>query len=155
MRFTTREDIEAPVETVFAAVTDFESFERAALRRGAEVRRVGDHRHKGIGQSWLVHFRYRGRERELASEIVRFEPPKGLTAFGDSGGIESTLQFELTELAPRRTRLKVDLELKPKTLGARLLLQSMRLAKTPLVNRFKARVHEFARSLRDGRPRAG
>ncbi|MDH3262879.1 MAG: SRPBCC family protein [Paracoccaceae bacterium] len=147
MRFTTREDIEAPVEAVFAAVSDFEGFERAALRRGAEVRRLGDHQRRGAGKGWLVHFRYRGRARELASEIVRFEPPHALTAFGGTGGIDGTLEVELTELAPRRTRLKLDLELRPKTIGARLFLQSLRLAKSSLTNRFKKRVHDFARRL--------
>jgi carbon monoxide dehydrogenase subunit G len=147
MRFTTREDIEAPIEAVFAAVSDFDGFERAALRRGAEVRRLGEHKRKGEGQGWLVHFRYRGRARELASEIVRYEPPYGLTAFGGTGGIDGTLEVELTELAPRRTRLKMDLDLKPKTLGARFFLQSLRLAKSSLTNRFKSRVHKFARQL--------
>lgn len=152
MRFTTREDIEAPIEAVFAAVSDFESFERAALRRGAEVRRLGDHKRKGEGQGWLVHFRYRGRARELASEIVRFERPHALTAFGGTGGIDGTLEVELTELSPRQTRMKLDLDLKPKTLGARLFLQSLRLAKSSLANRFKKRVHGFARRLEEGRP---
>lgn len=149
MRFTTREDIEAPIEAVFSAVSDFEAFERAALRRGAEVRRLGKHGRKGEGQGWLVNFRYRGRPRELASEIVRFEPPRVLTAFGGTGGIDGTLEVELTELAPRRTRMKLDLEMRPKTLGARFFLQSLRLAKTSLTNRFKKRIHKFARQLEE------
>jgi hypothetical protein len=40
MRITVREDMALPAGQVFAAVTDTGGFERRALRRGAEVRRL-------------------------------------------------------------------------------------------------------------------
>ena len=39
MKLSTREDIEAPIGTVFDAVTDFDGFERQLLRRGVDVTR--------------------------------------------------------------------------------------------------------------------
>lgn len=152
MKFTTHEDIDLPVDAVFAGVTDFEGFERAAMRRGAEVQRLGDHARKGVGQAWHVNFRYRGRARDLVSEITHYEPPHRLRSLGGMGGIDSVLGIELIELAPNRTRLKADLELRPRTFGARLLLQSLKLARSALAKGFKRRVHDFARRLERGKP---
>lgn len=149
MRFTTREDIELPIDAVFAEVADFQRFEREALRRGASVETGGAA--EGIGRSWTVRFRHRGRDRELVSTVERWDPPRGLGTLGRIGGFEGQVEVELTELAPRRTRLKVDLDIKPRTLTARLMLQSLKLAKSSLTNRYKARVHGFARAMEQRR----
>ena len=43
----------------------------------------------------------------------------------------------------------VSFELKAKTLTARLLLQSLKLAKTKMTKRFKARVLDYAETVED------
>ena len=40
MRFTTKQDIEAPLDFVYNTMIDFEAWERSAMRRGAEVERT-------------------------------------------------------------------------------------------------------------------
>lgn len=151
MKFATHEDIGLPLDAVFAAVGDFASFERMAMRRGAEVSRLGDHRQPGVGQSWHVRFPYRGRSRELVSEITLYEPPHRISSLGGIGGIDCILDVELIELSSARTRLRVDLKLKPQTLGARLMVQSLKVTRSTLAKGFKSRVHKFARRLDEGR----
>lgn len=151
MRFTTREDIELPARAVFAALTDFGRFEREALRRGAEIEAGGDLASPGPGRWWQIRFRHRGRERELVTSIETCDPPRSLVTVGRLGGIEGRLALDLTELAPRRTRLRVDLEIRPRSLTARLLLQSLRLARSSLVARFRGRVSAFARKMEQER----
>lgn len=143
MRFGAREDIELPAEAVFAALSDFERFERAALRRGAEVLPAGRPRPDGTGRGWIVSFRYRGRKRELVSEVTRNEPPRKLWFDGRIGGLDGRLALDLVALSPRRTRLSVELEILPRTLSARLLIQSLRLAKGRLNARFRKRIGDF------------
>jgi len=47
-------------------------------------------------------------------------------------------------LAPKRARLMLSVELKPKNLSARLLLQSMRFASNSLDREFEARIRDLA-----------
>ena len=68
MQFSTKEDIEAPIAEVFDMLYEFESFERAAMRRGAEVRRVDDLAAPGVGMMWQAVFDLRGKRREVELE---------------------------------------------------------------------------------------
>jgi hypothetical protein len=104
-----------------------------------------------LGRRWTVRFRHRGRDRELSTGIETWDPPRGLSTLGRIGGFEGRMVLDLTELSPRRTRLRVDLDVKPRSLTARLMLQSLKLAKASLSNRFKARFHGFARQLEQKR----
>ncbi|OUS34367.1 hypothetical protein A9Q94_16830 [Rhodobacterales bacterium 56_14_T64] len=145
MKFVSKEDIEAPIAEVFSALSEFESFERSAIRRGIEVQRMGDVAAPNSGLAWDVQFSFRGKTRDLHLVLSGYEPVTGLHLTADGGGIEGGLEVELLALSPRRTRMVVTLDLKPRTLSGRLLVQSLKLAKTKLTKRYKLRVAEFAK----------
>lgn len=144
MKFSTREDVEAPIDTVFAAVTDFPSFERQAMRRGAEVRRQDPQGQAGVGTEWDMKFDFRGKPRRLTAQIVEFETPDGFAAETESGGLDGYFTVDLIALSPTRTRMKVALDMTPSTLTARLLIQSLKFAKGKLDKRFAKRIRQFA-----------
>jgi uncharacterized protein YndB with AHSA1/START domain len=144
MKFSTREDIEAPIETVFAAVTDFEHFERQAMRRGAEVARSDTMSEPGVGMMWNARVNVRGRTRDIESRLSEFEPDRAIAIESTSGGIESHFSVDLLALSKSRTRMRVTLDLKPSNFSARLFVQSLKLAKNSLNRRFSDRVAEFA-----------
>ena len=62
---------------------------------------------------------------------------------GTGATIEGQAGIDLMALAARRTRLNITVDLQPRTIGARLILQSMRLAKARLNRRFAERVAQF------------
>lgn len=145
MRFVSKEDIEAPIAEVFAVIGEFESFERSAIRRGVEVQRMGDVAAPASGLAWDLKFDFRGKARDLHLTLSEYEPVTGMRLSAEGGGIEGGVEVELLALSPRRTRMVVVLELKPRTLTGRLLVQSLKLAKSKLTSRYKLRVAEFAK----------
>lgn len=144
MKFSTTEDIEAPIGDVFSVLSEFESFERAAIRRGADVQRLGAIEPAAAGMEWQVGFEYRSVHRDLTVVVEEYEPDSRISVAGKGSGLTGGLEVELIALSPRRTRMSVGLTLKPKTLPARLLVQSLKLAKSKLNDRYKLRVAEFA-----------
>lgn len=155
MQFSSKEDIDAPIERVFELLSDFELFERSAIRRGIDVRRLNDFTELRAGATWRVDFRMRGKPRRMRLELVIHEPPHVMLFAGDSQGIDSRLALDLIALSPRRTRMAVVLNLAPKTLSARLMIQSLRLAKSNLSKRFKLKIADYAKSLEDRAQRVG
>ncbi|WP_347311320.1 SRPBCC family protein [Defluviimonas sp. SAOS-178_SWC] len=147
MKFSTKEDVEAPAEIVFGAVSDFAAFERSALRRGADVARVDPAAEAGVGMTWSLRFPVRGKMRRVVCELDEYDPPSGLRCRIEGKGFNGMLTLGLVALSRSRTRLAVQLEVKPQTLAARLLLQSVRLNRASYTRRFEGRVQKFAADL--------
>lgn len=148
MKFSTREDIEAPVDYVFAQVSDFAAFERRAMRQGADVTRREDGP-IAQGAIWDVSFQFRGRDRRVLAELTQLDVPTLLSIDSASDGLNAVTQVELIALSQTRTRVLVSFDLRAKTLTARLLLQSLKLAKTKMTKRFNARVLDYAEDIED------
>lgn len=140
MKFTAREDIEAPIRDVWAVVTDFDMFETAALRRGAQVQRQD----KDGSPAWAAVFPFRGKERRVTIRLVRAEAPGqlGFAALGKA--LEGDVAIELVELSPQRTRMAVSSEMRPRTLAARLFVQSLKLARGRLTKRYQQGIAQLS-----------
>jgi len=148
MKLSGRTDIEVAATDVFAVLTDFVHFEKVALRQGAEVERTDRLRGYGVGSTWNVHFRYRGKGRHLVAELTALEPLRALSFQGKSGGFEFTISMTLLPLAQKLTRLSVDLDVRPRTLAARIILQTAKLGRARIEQRFSSRTEAFGRYLR-------
>lgn len=147
MKFSTKEDIAAPIDFVFDQISDFEAFERSALRRGAEVARLDDLSAPGPGMAWETKFRWRGRVRELQFELTTFEKPDEMVISSLSKSMGGHLKIDLVALSRGRTRMHFVAEMKPKNLTARLLIQSLKLARGKLNKRFEQGAQAYAKEL--------
>lgn len=149
MKFTAKEDIDAPIDAVFAMLTDFDAMERAAMRRGIDVQRKAPTAAAVVGLSWKLGFSFRGKPREARLTLSGLEAPNMMRFDSVSGGIEAAGSVELVALSQTRTRMATAVELEAQSLAGRLLLQSLKLAKTNLNKRFKLRMATFAKEIED------
>lgn len=145
MKFSSTEDIEAPIDEVFRAYSDFDGFERLALRRGAEIGRTDKMRTTGVGQAWKGAFQFRGRRRIITAELTEYSPPDGYTIEAHSPNLLGLACVEMVPLSRNRTRVQFSVELKPKSLSGRLMVQSLKLGKSRLTRGFKAKAADFAK----------
>ena len=150
MKFVTKADIECPIAHVFAQIADFAGFERQALRRGANVRRTDQKPQPGLGSGWDVTFKSRGKDRQMKAVVTAWDPPNGYCVQSTSSGIEGTVVIELVPLSRSRTRLNLSIELKPKTIGARIMVQSLKLGRGTLQRRLDLRLSDFASGIVEG-----
>lgn len=148
MKFSTREDIEVPIAYAFGQVSDFASFERRAMRQGADIVRW-DTGPVCAGTAWDIAFKFRGRSRRVVADLTRFTPPEGMLIESNSDGLLAVTTIDLVALSQTRTRILVSFDMRAKSLTARLLLQSLRLAKVRLTKRFNARVKDYAEEIED------
>ena len=144
MKFSTKEDIEAPIVDTFALFSDFDQFERSALRRGAEVRRTDSLKRHGTGMAWASAFKFRGKNRKIEAELSGYEPCDGYEVELQSNDVTAYATLELMSLSKSRTRASFAIELKPKSLSGRLMVQTMRRGKSRLEKRFRKRAVDFA-----------
>lgn len=144
MKLSTREDINAPIEAVFDQLCRFDSFERQALQRGIDVQRMDDRTTAGPGMIWRARFEIRRQPRQLVLELAQLDRHTTLRVDLTSEAFGGEFGIDLIALSRQRTRMMVFLEARPKTFTARLMVQSIRLAKSRITARFKARVADQA-----------
>lgn len=144
MKLASKKDIEAPIANVWAVMSDFDGWERAVMRRGVEVSRTQTGSAKGVGMTWFSKFRYRGKERKVEIKLTDILAP-GMMAFtATSPAVFIETKVELIEMSAKRTRLHLVSEVKPRSLGARLFLQSLRLVRGKVERNFNTKIAQFA-----------
>lgn len=144
MRFATKQDIEAPIADVFRIMADFEAWERSIMRRGTEVSRMDKLQTTGAGMRWASRFTFRGKAHDVEAELTQYEPHSLMRFAGVSKSMEGIGSIELMELSAKRTRMHVAFELTPRTMTARIFMQSLRLARAKMDRGFALRVANFA-----------
>ena len=149
MKLSTREDIAAPIEAVFKHISDFGWFERAAMRRGAEVVRSDKIKEPGAGMSWHAEFPFRGRDRKADVDLTHYAPPNEMTLQMRAAGLEVHCAIDLMAMSRSRTRMNVTMEAIPRTIPARLMIQSAKLARTSIQKRYRRRIAEYAAELEE------
>ncbi len=145
MELKAQEDIEAPAAQVFAGLCDFDAITTQALRRGVDVTRKDDLPAPAKGMTWQADFQMRGKTRSAEIKVTDLTAPERLCFLSTSGGLEIETRIEVVALAQTRSRVLWHSQITPRSLSARLLVQSLKLTKGSLQKRFRRRVAGVAR----------
>lgn len=144
MKLSTQQDVAVSQDILFVAVTDFSVIEQGVARRGGQMHRSDNLTHVEPGISWNLKFKYRGRKRDAVATLTHLVPSKNMVILAAIGGLNANFTIEILPLSPTRSRMIVGLDLRPQTLSARLLVQSLKLTKSSLVKDFKSRIENYA-----------
>lgn len=146
MKFVAKQDVELPQQTLFDRMADFQMFERVAIRRGVDVVRTGSLASKS-GIKWDCKFEFRARKRDARVQVTEFNSPDHLAFLVTNTALNIKLEIMLSALSKKQSRLLVTSVIEPKTLAARLLVQSMKLTRSKYNQRYQKRVAEVANEL--------
>ncbi|MGQ0611041.1 MAG: SRPBCC family protein [Paracoccaceae bacterium] len=145
MKLSCKQDLDVPAAFVLAQITDFDGWERAAMRRGVEIERSAGPAAPGL--SWATSLRYRDRDRKVRIGLEQLSAD-GLVGFSiDSAPAGGTLDVEIVPMSSARSRLLIRIEIKPKTFAARLFVQSLRLARSRVERKLDQRAKALAKEI--------
>lgn len=150
MKFSSHHDIKLSQTEVFDRLSEFEVFERMAIKRGARVNRIDESEDISEGLKWRIGFTFRGRNRSFEVNLIEADVPNSLVFDADNPSVAGKTRIDVIPLSRTQTRLKVEAVIQQKTLGARLLVQSMKLARSKFNRRFARRVQDLAEGLEAG-----
>lgn len=143
MKFSTRLEADMTAAELFDRVSDFDRFEHNLAQRGANITRIDPSKEPGIGIGWDVRIDWRGKERQMRLEVQRFDRPELVTIFGHSDALEISNVMTVLALSKTRSRLEVETVVSPRNMRARLLLQTAKLGKNRLDQRYAERIRAF------------
>lgn len=149
MKLTAKTDLDAPAGFVYDCLADHASWERDAAQRGIEVERPADMPLSGLGAGWLVKVPFRGQPVAILLRLEQQVPPERLGFAMQSKAIEGDFVLNVIELSPRRTRLQLVMDVKARTIAARLLLNTLTLARGRVQARVEKRVRQIGAMIQD------
>lgn len=137
MNFQVTEDVAAPLEAAWAGFTDFAALEVQLAEKGAALQRVGDWREVRPGAGWRGTVQVRGTAHPLEAHIVAIAPFESCAIDSRIGGMECSYLSTFRALSPVATRVEITLEMRARGLSARLILQSLKLARGQALQRIE------------------
>ncbi len=149
MKFETIEEVSAPQDFTFARFTNYIRYEDMARNFGADIRRVGGFTDVSEGATWRGSMAIQGRTRGVEAVVVAYDPSDYARVDTTVGGMSVVFEMRFEALDGEKTRLVSTAELKAKTLAARLIIQSAKLARKRLQAKISSKIVALANEYED------
>lgn len=146
MNLVTREEIDAPRETVWKALTRFDRFERQLRKRDIPIEKEivdGDPR-------WTVQPTIAGTARTVVVTLDELEPPERLHALATGSGLAGAMKVTLEALDEERTAMTVSVSLRGTSLAGKAIVGGLRVGQGKIEERFVNRVRKMIHDIAKG-----
>lgn len=147
MKLSATTEMKMPPKRAYRELTDFGAFETLLAERGAELVRSSEPDPPGPGTRWEGTVPFNGVARDVTVEVTEAVPDARLCFALTGPGLEGTAEIALTEASKRATRVAVEVNVTPRTMRGRILIQPLKLAHATLEARFADRVDRLARAI--------
>jgi len=149
MEFSAEHDIRAPIDFVYAQITDFAALETYIMSAGAFVERTDELDEFGPGLRSRLEGNLRGKQRVIDSELKELTEKEALAYELRSKDLTTQMLIDVISLDRTTTRLSCRIQPEAHSISARLILQSARLAQRTLEKRLTKRLSTYGGSLED------
>jgi hypothetical protein len=92
---------------------------------------------------------YRGKLVKILLRMTSMARDQDLGFDYQSNSIEGDLDLSVMSLSPRRTRLHLTIDIRPRTLAARLFLNTLRLGRGRVQSRLDMRVQQMGMQIQN------
>ena len=146
MKLTAKADIAAPIDLAFEGLRDPDRLEQTVRARGGSIRRnpAGP---MTKGTQWDARIAFRGASRHVNFIVTRLDAPKAMRFQGNGAAFDITVDVELAVVGASTTLLTVTTQGEPRTLPARIMMQSLKLAHGQMLARYRAQVVDYVAEL--------
>ena len=93
--------------------------------------------------AWDLAFDQRGKRREMRMDMAQLDRPEKIVILGGSEALAIAVEMTVIALTRSKSRLMFEVEVKPRNMRARLMLQTAKLGKAQLDRKFADRVSKF------------
>lgn len=140
MKLKVSDDAEAPVDMSFAALTDYAGIEDELRGYGLQITRIGCWKDLALGVAWGGAGEIRGRMRTFEAKVTALEPGRMVEVTAHVGDVRAVHETRVIPLGAKVTRINLTLDLRAESLKARILLQSLKLARGRILERMQKRL---------------
>lgn len=149
MKLTAKSDLDVPINFVFGCLSDHATWEASAAERGIEIERPDGTPQWGPDAAWILRLYFRGRSIKMLMVLKESVPNDHLAYTFQANQLEGEFVLSIMALSPRRTRLNLALDVQPKTIAARLFLNTLRLTRGRVTAGLDARIRRIAGRIQD------
>ena len=140
-------DINVPQQFAFERATDFALFEAEGFGKLDKFERRSELRAPEIGVRWRTAAEFQGRPRRFSLQLLALEPAELLVLGNKSEKYDVEARFRFTQVNDTQTTFAFHLVAKAQSITAKLILQTIQLARGRIEKSMQADFGEMAQKM--------